>query len=221
MVEPINCRFVSFDEIYEMTSKLADTVIESGFEPELLLAIARSGFIPGRLMSDFMGNPNLYCLKVEHWLDTTAEHMEDATIPHKIPLPVKGKRVLVIDDLVDTGRSAIHTMKFVRDQDATNVKLAVMLYLTNSEIEPDFYTIKQKEWVWFIWCWNRFEDLRNLTIKLFDKDKDRELSTKEIRAGLKRYFKLDVEQTEIKQVLSTARRIGKVQYSDWDHIRLK
>lgn len=220
MVEPINCRFVSFQEIYDMTKKLADTVAASGYNPELLIAIARSGFVPGRLMSDFLGNPCLYSLKVEHWLDTTAQHAKDATIPQRTPLPAKGKRVLVVDDIVDTGKSAKQAMQYCREQGAKDVKLAVMVYLANSELEPDFYSMKQVEWVWLSWFWNKFEDLRNLSLKLFENDKSRVLTLKDIRAGLKKYFKLDVEPAEVEQVMRTAARIGKVTFADADHIRL-
>ena len=220
MVEPIKCQFVDFYEIYDMSKQLAFKVTESGYEPDLLLAIARSGFVPGRLMSDFMGNSNLYALKVEHWLDTTAEHQEDATIPVRSPLPVKGKRVLIVDDIVDTGRSVIQTLKYVHELGAKEAKTAVMLYLTVSEYEPDYYSVKESEWIWFIWFWNRFEDLRNLTIKLFDNDRDRVLSLREILAGLKEYFTLDVDQKELEQVLYTARRVGKLQVDDLDKIRL-
>lgn len=220
MVEPINCRFVSWQEIVEWTRSLADKVMGSTYHPELLLAIARSGFVPGRLISDYMGNPQLYALKVEHWLDTTAEHTEDAVIPHRAPLPVDGKEVLVIDDLVDTGRSAVHTIQYCKDQGAKEVKLAVMLYLTSSELEPDFYTIKQEEWFWFVFPWNRTEDLRNLTLKLFEGDKQRVLGVKDILAGLKKYFKLDVDSGELEQVLQIAARVGKVKFSDFNRIRI-
>jgi hypoxanthine phosphoribosyltransferase len=220
MVEPINCRFVSWQEIVEWTRSLADKVMDSKYNPKMLLAIARSGFVPGRLMSDFMGNPQLYALKVEHWLDTTAEHTEDAVIPHRAQLPVDGKEVLVIDDLVDTGRSAVHTIKYCKDQGAKEVKLAVMLYLTGSELKPDFFTIRQEEWFWFVFTWNRTEDLRNLSLKLFDADKQCVLSAKEIQDGLKKYFKLNVDSSELKQVLQIAARVGKIQFKDLDHIRL-
>ncbi len=220
MVEPIKCQFVDFDEIYNMSKQLAIKVTESGYEPDLLLAIARSGFVPGRLMSDFMGNSNLFALKVEHWLDTTAEHQEDAVIPIRSPLPVKGKRVLIIDDIVDTGRSAIQTLNYVNELGAKEVKSAVMLYLTVSKYEPDYYTVKQSEWVWFIWFWNRFEDLRNLTIKLFDGDKKKTLSVKDILAGLKQYFTITVDPKELEQILQTAGRVGKLQIDDMDNIRL-
>ncbi|MFX1510546.1 MAG: phosphoribosyltransferase [Promethearchaeota archaeon] len=220
MVEPIKCQFVDFQEIYDMSKTLAFKVTESGYKPDLLLAIARSGFVPGRLISDFLGNANLYALKVEHWLDTTAEHQEDASIPVKSPLPVKGKRVLIIDDIVDTGRSAVQTLNYVKDLGAKEAKTAVMLYLTVSEHEPDYYSVKQSEWVWFIWFWNRFEDLRNLTIKLFDSDKNRTLSTRDILAGLKQHFTLNVDPKELKQVLLTAGRIGKLNIDDLENIRL-
>jgi hypoxanthine phosphoribosyltransferase len=220
MVEPINCRFVSFEEIYNMTRKLADKVAASGYNPELLIAIARSGFVPGRLMSDFLGNPSLYSLKVEHWLDTTAQHAKDATIPHRTPLPAKGKRVLIVDDIVDTGKSAKQAIQYCRDQGAKDVKLAVMVYLANSELEPDFYSMKQVEWVWLSWFWNKYEDLRNLSLKLFENDKSRVLTLKDIRAGLKKYFKLDVNPAEVEQVMRTAARIGKVKFADTDRISL-
>ncbi|MFX0167843.1 MAG: phosphoribosyltransferase [Candidatus Hodarchaeota archaeon] len=220
MVDPIKCQFVSFDEIFKMTKELAFKVANSGYEPDLLLAIARSGFVPGRLMSDFLGNSDLYALKVEHWLDTTAEHMEDAIIPVQSPLPVKGKTVLIIDDIVDTGRSAIQTLDYVKKLGAKEVKTAVMLYLSVSELEPDYYAVKQSDWVWFIWFWNRFEDLRNLTIKLFDGDKIRTLSINEIINGLKENFTLDVERSELEQVLTTAHRIGKLKVKDMNTISL-
>ena len=220
MVEPIKCQFVSFDEIFNMTKELAFKVADSGYEPDLLLAIARSGFVPGRLMSDFLGNSDLYALKVEHWLDTTAEHMDDAIIPVRSPLPVKDKRVLIIDDIVDTGRSAIQTLNYVKGLGAKETKTAVMLYLTVSELEPDYYSVKQSEWVWFIWFWNRFEDLRNLTIKLFDGDTNRTMNMDEVLKGLKTHFTLDVDPTELRQVLTTAHRIGKLQVKDLDNISL-
>ena len=220
MVKLINCRFVSWLEVVDWTRTLSDKVMDSGYNPEILLAIARSGFVPGRLISDYTGNTDLYALKVEHWLDTTAEHAEDAVIPHRTPLPVKGKRVLVIDDLVDTGKSAINTIKYCKEQGAKTVKAAVMIYLTGSKLKPDFYSLKEEDWVWYIFPWNRTEDLRNLSMKLFEDDKSRVLSLKDIRSGLKRYFKLKVKTKELRQVLQIAARIGKLAFKDFDHILL-
>ena len=196
--------------------------MDSRYKPDLLLAIARSGFVPGRLISDYTGNTDLYALKVEHWLDTTAEHAEDAVIPFRAQLPVKGKRVLVIDDLVDTGKSAINTIKYCKELGAKTVKSAVMIYLTGSKLKPDFFSIKEENWVWYIFPWNRTEDLRNLSMKLFEDDKSRELSLREIRSGLKKYFGLKVKTEELKQVLQTAARLGKLTFKahDYGHIRL-
>ncbi len=46
------------------------------------------------------------------------------------------------------------------------------------------------------------------------------LVLEQVRAGLKKYFKLDVNAPEVEQVMRTAARIGKVAFTDAEHVRL-
>jgi hypoxanthine phosphoribosyltransferase len=95
-----------------------------------------------------------------------------------------------------------------------------MIYLTGSKLKPDFFSIREENWVWYIFPWNRTEDLRNLSMKLFEDEKSRVLSLKDIRSGLKRYFGLKVQTEELRQVLEIAKRLGKLSLSTRDHWRL-
>ena len=53
-MEKINCIVASWDEIYKIAKSTADKIKESGFHPDIIIAIARGGLVPARLLSDFL-----------------------------------------------------------------------------------------------------------------------------------------------------------------------
>ncbi|MBS7618965.1 phosphoribosyltransferase, partial [Candidatus Bathyarchaeota archaeon] len=94
----------SWDEIYEMCLDLASMIKASGFKPDLIVGIARGGWIPARLLSDFLNNPNITSIKVEFYLDI-GKTKDEPTITQDIQVPVNEKKVLLVDDVADTGKS--------------------------------------------------------------------------------------------------------------------
>ncbi|OGD46499.1 hypothetical protein A3K70_03360 [Candidatus Bathyarchaeota archaeon RBG_16_48_13] len=211
MAQKMHCEFVSWDEIYSMCKELAKTVECSGYEPNTLVALARSGFIPGRLLSDFMGITDLVSLKVEHWLDTTGQHKDEATIPYMIPLNLDGKRVLVVDDIVDTGKSMVVSVDYIKRYKPAAIKTAVMHYINSSMHKPDYYVRFIADWTWFVWPWNRVEDLCNLFQRLLKTDLKRAWSARDIREGIMKSFDLTVSKEQVNEVLNTLSRRNKVE----------
>lgn len=200
MVEKINCQFVSWENVAEWSERLSKKVVESSYKPDTIIALARSGFIPGRLISDFLGISDLVCLKVEHWLDTTAEHKENATIPYKIPFKLEGKRVLVVDDIVDTGKSMEESVKYIKTFKPRDVRTAVMQYFDTSIHKPNYYSelISGKNWAWFVYPWNVIEDLGNLIAKIL---KDGACDESKVRKVLWESFNLEVSKEKVVEVL--------------------
>ncbi|MCD6164911.1 MAG: hypothetical protein J7J30_05730 [Candidatus Odinarchaeota archaeon] len=47
-----------WDDVYELTLKVAEKIMKSGFSPDILVGIARGGWIVARLLSDFLDNSN-------------------------------------------------------------------------------------------------------------------------------------------------------------------
>lgn len=211
MSQRMHCEFVSWDEIYSMCKELAKTVEGSSYEPNTLVALARSGFIPGRLLSDFMGITDLVSLKVEHWLDTTGQHRDEATIPYMIPLNLEGKRVLVVDDIVDTGKSMVVSIDYIKRYEPAEIRTAVMHYINSSIHKPDYYVRFISDWTWFVWPWNRVEDLCNLTQRLLKTDQKRAWSAKEIRDGILKDFDLTVTEEQVDEMLNILSKRSKVE----------
>ena len=84
--------YISWNHFYRLCGRLYHRVSGSGFEPQLIVAIARGGYPVARVLADFFGSMNLISLKIEHYHGP--DKLARATIPYPRPLPVDGRRVL-------------------------------------------------------------------------------------------------------------------------------
>jgi hypoxanthine phosphoribosyltransferase len=205
----MDCKIVSWREIDTLCSKLAKQIEDSGFKPETIIALARSGFIPARILSDRLGVTYLVSLKVEHWLDTTGQHRDEATIPYPIPFQVEGRSVLMVDDIVDTGKSMKVSAEYVQRFNPKELKTAVMQYITRSIFKPDYYIKTVDGWVWFVYPWNYVEDLCNLTLKLINSGKQYR-TVSEVRDAMKEYYQLKLKDESVEEILRTLENRGKI-----------
>ena len=204
----LECKVITWDEVYNMCKRLARLIEKSGFKPDTIIGLARSGFVPSRLLSDFMGVTDLVSLKVEHWLDTTAEHKENATIPYKVPLNIAGRNVLIADDIVDTGKSMLVTIDYVRQYKPKTLRTAVMQYVKSAQYVPDYYAVSVSRWAWFIYPWNFTEDVCNLTVRLLKASNCRSLD--DIRAGLKEKLNIALDTKQMREIITILRKRGKI-----------
>ena len=209
----LKCKMVSWDEVYNLCKILAKKIEDSNYLPETIIGLARSGFVPSRLLSDFLGITDLVCLKVEHWLDTTGEHKDEATIPYKIPFKVENKKVLIVDDIVDTGKSMDTSINYIKNFKPKELRSAVMQYIVTSQHIPDYYAVKVTDWTWFVYPWNQTEDFCNLTLRLLKKS-EKGLTLNEIKDGFKEKYGLNVEMETINEIVDVLRRRKRVTVID-------
>ncbi len=133
------------------TRELAQTIADSGFEPEVLIAVARGGMVPGGALTYALGVKLTDAINVEFYTGVAQ------TLPAPILLAplldtesIKGKRLLVVDDVVDSGR----TMKLVIDLlngYGADVRSAVLYTKPTTVIRPDFSWKDTSRWITFPW----------------------------------------------------------------------
>ncbi|HEX7628003.1 MAG TPA: phosphoribosyltransferase family protein, partial [Candidatus Methanoperedens sp.] len=112
---------------------------------------------------------------------------------------VAGKRVLIVDDITDTGKSIAHSKEYVSKQNPKEVRTAVLQYLYTSEIKPDYCGEVLQEWGWIVYPWNFIEDMIDIISRLMAKEKQNEWDVEEIRKGLLKYHNIDPISFEIAQ----------------------
>ena len=152
-------KLVSWDDIVKWSRELAKKVKESGYKPDVIVAVARGGFVPARLLCDFLGVENLLSLQSQHWTEA-AKAAERAIIKFPYKVDLIGKKVLLVDDIVDTGESLALAKKYILENwRPKELRIATLQWIKPvAKIKPDYYLIEVTEWVWFQYPWTRLED---------------------------------------------------------------
>ncbi len=168
MPEEITYEVPTWGELYKMTIELADKVKESRFQPEIIVGVSRGGWTPARVMSDLLDNPNLANVRVQFYEDIYRTS-EEPQITQPVSVPVKGKRVLVVDDVADTGKSLKLIREKLLEDGAAEVRIATIFFKPWSITRPDFYVKTTDAWICFSWEW--YESVKKIGGKLRSEGK--------------------------------------------------
>jgi hypoxanthine phosphoribosyltransferase len=191
------CQLISWDEAYQLSRKLAQEIKSSRFRPDLVIAIGRGGFVPARIVCDFLLHSLLTSIKIEHW-DIAACKRPEAAVRFPLAVDVQDQSILIIDDVTDTGETLRAALDYVKSLEAGETKTGVMQHKTTSSVVPDFYADVIMDWRWIIYPWAAHEDLVGFTEKVLSV----ELATREqIRARLKEQYTLVLDENCLTEVL--------------------
>ena len=107
--------------------ELAQMVADHGFEPDIILAIARGGLFPAGSLGYALSVKNLYVMNLEFY--TGVDERLDVPVmlpPYLDKVDLTDARILVVDDVADTG----HTLKVVHEfcQDVVSESMTAVLY---------------------------------------------------------------------------------------------
>jgi hypoxanthine phosphoribosyltransferase len=205
----MKCKIVTFDEVHALVRQLSEQVKASGFCPTTVVGLARGGWVPARLVCDFLGITDLVSLKVEHWLET-GRTKDEATIRYPLELDFSEKRILVVDDITDTGKSLIETTRYLGRLHPLEMKTATLQFIPQSQFKPDYYVEEVQDWTWFIYPWNWIEDTTTLIVRLMTTEKDQGWSLNAIEEGLSRLFQIEWDADFLKHVVAIMVERGQV-----------
>ncbi len=139
-----------WDKIYEMLIDLALRIRESGFKADLIVGVSRGGWAPGRVLSDLLENPHTVNIKIEFYTGI-GKTARTPIITQPISEEISGKKVLVVDDVADTGESLRVALDHVLSKGAESVRTVTIYYKPHSTFKPDFFADSTSDWIIFPW----------------------------------------------------------------------
>lgn len=184
MSSKLEFEITSWEQIYEALLNLANRIRENDFKADVIVGVSRGGWPPARIMSDLLENPELANVRAEFYLGV-AKTKGDPMITQPVSTSVTDKKVLIVDEVADTGKSLRLVKSHLEEQGATEVKIMTIYYKPWSIVVPDWYAKETSRWI--VFPWERKETVRQVLEEYKDQGKSvDEAVEKLVRSGLSR-----------------------------------
>lgn len=191
------CEAMDWNKFYSLSRAVAKKIKEAGYKPDVVIGLARGGWILSRVLCDFLGVKDLLSIKVEHW-GITASPDGEARVKYPLSVDLSGKTVLVVDDITDTGESMRKSVEHVKTLGPAEIRTAALRHIEASKFIPDYYG-EEIKWRWVIFPWNYIEDMCNLVPKALVLSGDR-IDFESTKAKLKERFNISVDSETLTEI---------------------
>jgi xanthine phosphoribosyltransferase len=141
-------QYYSYEEFCVDVNVLAKEV-KASFAPEAIIAIARGGMTLGHFLAEALDMRDLYAINSIHYEET---QKLDTINVFNIPDLSKVTRVLVVDDIIDSGETMIEIKRILLEKyPHIELKVAAAFYKPKALLHPDFAAREAMQWVEFFW----------------------------------------------------------------------
>jgi hypothetical protein len=158
------CELVSWDRVHALSRRLAHALRDSGFQPDIIIAIGRGGYVPARLLADYLDSMALTAIRVEHYRG--AEKQSQARVAYPLCHDIAGLRVLLVDDVSDSGDTYRVALEHLARWQPARVVTAALHHKAVSRYQPDHYAERIEEWRWLTYPWAVLEDLSGFLARM-------------------------------------------------------
>ncbi|MDH7596474.1 MAG: phosphoribosyltransferase [Methanothrix sp.] len=213
--ERFDCQVVSWDEAYRLERELASRIKSSGYRPDLVIAIGRGGFVPARVVCDRLLHTQLTSIRIERW-GVAAHQLEKATIRFPLSVDISNMRVLVIDDVTDTGDTLSAALEYLWSLGPADVKTGVLHHKVSSRVEPDYCSEIVQRWRWIVYPWAFHEEMLGFVERVLSGNP---VGMKEIRLRLRMLYGIDISEPDLSDVLEDAIFTGRAEMTAGGYVR--
>jgi hypothetical protein len=133
------------------TRQLAETINGDGFQPDVILAIARGGLIVAASLGYALGVKNTWTLNVEFYTGVD-ERLDLPIILPPVPefVDLEEAKVLVADDVADTGATLALVKEFCGPR-VGQIRIATLYEKPRSVVKCDYVWRRTDSWIVFPW----------------------------------------------------------------------
>jgi len=141
-----NFRYISWSEYGNLAEALAEKVRAKGRRYDLVVGIARGGIPVAMVVSDHLS------VKIDFVNVKSYNDIGKRTAPKILSTlteGIRGKSILLVDDLVDQGDTMEFMKRHLEEQKPKILETAVMFKKPWSRVEPDYFLETVSEWIVF------------------------------------------------------------------------
>lgn len=151
---------LTYEEIHKLSEHICKDIKTSGWQPDVIVAIACGGWLPARLFKLYLG-VDAYSLGVSHY-GPNNKRKEEARITQRlegIDSILKGKRILVVDEVDDKRGTLLRSIAEIKERHKPlEIRIAVLYQKEKEKVgefpEDIFVYVGQTmpdKWIDFPW----------------------------------------------------------------------
>ena len=142
---------LTWAEFGEASRALAQQVADSGYQADVVIAIARGGMLLAGSISYALGVKSCGALNVEFYTGVDTRLPEPIVLPPMLDeVSLDGKRVLIVDDVSDSGHTLALVIRLLKASGA-EVRTAVLYTKPRTVQEADYTWRRTDRWINFPW----------------------------------------------------------------------
>ena len=121
---------------------------------DTLIPISRGGLSMGQMLGEYYDIREVYAINTIGYDDT--QKLDEVRVFH-VPDLSKAQKVLVVDDIVDSGDTLVEVLKVLKEQyPLVTFFTASIFYKPTAIMEPTWWVKEPQGWIEFFWS----EDLK-------------------------------------------------------------
>jgi hypoxanthine phosphoribosyltransferase len=124
---------MQWPEFHSDLEKLAASIRAAQFMPDMVVAVARGGWIPTRFLSDLLGVKRIASIGLAY-----ADAARSQLVAYSLPEPIEPKqKILLVEDCLESGRTLLEAKNILTARGA-EIRTAALYTIANTGFNPDF-----------------------------------------------------------------------------------
>ena len=171
----------TWNQIYEMLLVQAQKIHNDNYKSDITVGISRGGIVSSRILADFLETEDFAIIAIEYYTGI-ARTSQEPVLKQGFYSQLTGKKVLLVDDVSDRGKSLQLPKKHFEQQNVKEIKIANIYSKPGTIAKPDYCEKETRHWIVFLG--EGREMMREILLKTESKcAADKEIA-KLVKAGL-------------------------------------
>lgn len=137
---------VSWQRLHSTVFELSQKIEKSKEKFDLIVAISRGGLTISHIVSDFLRLP-ITTFTISTYKDFKQHKVPEITL--KIGNKLHNKKIILVDDVSDTGKTFIRGIEYLKSLGADHIRTASPFIKPWTKFIPDYYDREIDKWIIF------------------------------------------------------------------------
>ena len=153
--------YLPYNTIHNTVKKMAREIVDSGYDPDLIVAIGTGGFVPARILKTFLALPIL-TVGIKYYDDNNNPMDAPRKIQwiDEVEKKLEGKKILLVDEVDDSRVTLEYCLQELLRHRPSEIAIAVLQNKNKEKrgaIPPQvsrYYCGEQLEDRWIVYPWD-------------------------------------------------------------------